>query len=370
MTLINPTISFRSDVPAAAPAARPPVQSESIGQETGLTGDQASQLRDLVRRQQMKPPAGPELRATPAAAPRRSVPSVRAVYREARPIPGRARVIAITSGKGGVGKTNLAVNLAARFAQAGRRTILLDADMGLANADVLCGIDLKYNLAHVIARRKRLTEVIADTPAGFRLVGGASGLARMADLPDAEHRRLVESLAELERSCDTIFIDTGAGISANVLSFTRCADHVLVVTTPEPTAITDAYATIKVMCRDRDPGDQRPISLLVNQVRSASEAQAVHERIAKVVRQFLGVTLGDAGFLPHDPAVGKAVRQRSPFLLSHPKSAASVCVTRLAMRLEAGIADTHSARREGFFGLLTRALGTRQMEAPARLAPA
>jgi flagellar biosynthesis protein FlhG len=270
-------------------------------------------------------------------------------------------VIAITSGKGGVGKTNLSVNLAARFAQSGKATVLIDADMGLANADVLCGLDLRHNLAHVIARRKQLVDVIAEAPGGFRLIGGASGLARMADLPEAEHRRLLESLAEVERACDLLLIDTGAGISQNVLSFTRAADHVLVVTTPEPTAIADAYATIKVICRERSPSDQRPVSLVVNEVRSATEARAVFERVSKVVHEFIGVDLGDAGYLPLDPAVTRAVRKRSPFLLSYPRCAASVCITRLAMRLEAGVATTSlsGSGNGGFFGMLARMMRPR-----------
>jgi flagellar biosynthesis protein FlhG len=153
--------------------------------------DQASQLRTLVGRQ--------------------------------RP---RASVIAVTSGKGGVGKSNIAVNLAIKLASAGKDVVLLDADLGLANADVLCNVDLPFNLSHVIARKKELKDVLVDVPGGFRLIGGASGLARMADLTDVDRQRLVLALGELERQADVILIDTGAGISPNVLSFTRCADHV------------------------------------------------------------------------------------------------------------------------------------------------
>src|SRR4051794_16481809 len=221
----------------------------------------------------------------------------------------RASVIAVTSGKGGVGKSNVSVNLAIQFAAAGKKVVLLDADLGLANADVLCNLDLPANLSHVIARKKELREVMIPAPGGFRLIGGASGLARMADLSDADRQRLVLALGELEQAVDIILIDTGAGISPNVLTFTRAADHVLVVTTPEPTAITDAYAVIKVITRQPaehgapaqtqyDPG--RQISLLVNQVRSAAEARIVYDRIAKVAKQFLNVRIQDAGFVMHD----------------------------------------------------------------------
>src|SRR5882757_210618 len=228
----------------------------------------------------------------------------------------RATVIAITSGKGGVGKSNVAVNLAVKFATAGKEVVLLDADLGLANADVLCNLDLPFNLSHVIARKKDVRDVMYKAPGGFRLIGGASGLARMADLTEFDRQRLVNALGELEQQADIILIDTGAGISPNVLSFTRAADDVLVVTTPEPTAITDAYAVIKVISKD---GLTRRVSLLVNQVRNVTEAKAVHERIAGVAKKFLGVNVLDAGYVFSDPEVPSAVRKRVPFVIGSPR---------------------------------------------------
>lgn len=243
----------------------------------------------------------------------------------------RARVYAITSGKGGVGKSNIAVNLAIKLASEGQKVALLDADLGLANADVLCNVDLKWNLSHLIARKRKLDEVMIQTPGGFWLVGGASGLAKMADLTDFDRQCIIDSLAELEEQFDVLIIDTGAGINANVLCFTRAADHVLIVTTPEPTAITDAYAVAKVMIRD---GQERMMSLLVNQVRSAAEGRAVYERISRVARQFLGIGLYDAGYVFADENVPMAVRRRTPFVLSAPRSLASACVSQLASRLQ------------------------------------
>jgi len=263
----------------------------------------------------------------------------------------RATVIAVTSGKGGVGKSNIAVNLAIKLASVGKRVVLMDADLGLANADVLCNIDLPSNLSHVISRKRELADVMVDGPGGFRLIGGASGLARMADLTDYDRQRLVTALAELEAQNDIILIDTGAGISPNVLSFTRCADQVLVVTTPEPTAITDAYAVIKVISRD---APDRPLSLLINQIRSPGEGQLVYERIAKVAKQFLGVHVLDAGCVPSDPEVPNAVRRRTPFLLASPKCPASLCISQLAMRLERGVAPSMSAAGGGFFNRMSR----------------
>jgi flagellar biosynthesis protein FlhG len=270
--------------------------------------DQATQLRSLMREQQ--------------------------AHGMPRHVRRRASVIAVTSGKGGVGKSNVAVNLAIQFSSVGRDVVLLDADLGLANADVLCNVELPYNLSHVIARKKELSDVLYKAPGGFRLIGGASGLARMADLTDFDRQRLVDALVALEQQTDIILIDTGAGISPNVLAFTRAADHVLVVTTPEPTAITDAYAVIKVISRD---GTDRRISLLVNQTRSIAEAKVVYERIAKVARQFLGVGVLDAGHMPADENVPLAVRKRTPFVMVSPRAAASHSIAQLAMRLEQGV---------------------------------
>ena len=297
--------------------------------------DQATQLRSLM---QTTSTTG----AAPAA-PRR-----------------RAGVIAITSGKGGVGKSNIAVNLAIKLSMAGKETVLLDADLGLANADVLCNMDLRANLSHVIGRHKQLHEVIATGPGGFGLIGGASGLARMADLGDNDRQRLVEALGELEQRADCILIDTGAGISPNVLTFTRAADHVLVVTTPEPTAITDAYAVIKVITRQAaadgqaHDGMSRRISLLVNQCRSAGEARVVHERIAKVAKQFLNVKVFDAGYVLSDEQVSLAVRRRTPFVVGAPKCPASQCIAHLAMRLEQGVVAHQSQGGGGFFDRMSR----------------
>lgn len=260
-----------------------------------------------------------------------------------------ASVVAITSGKGGVGKSNIAVNLAIRLASAGKDVVLFDADLGLANADVLCNLDLPYNLSHVISQRRVLQEVMVKAPGGFRLIGGASGLARMADLTDADRQRLVDSLDQVEQQADFLVIDTGAGISPNVLSFTRAADHVLVVTTPEPTAITDAYAVIKVLSRD---GSDRRVSLLVNQALNEREGRLVYDRIAGVARQFLNVTVLDAGCVPDDEHVVLSVRKRTPFVLAYPKCPASVSVTQLAMRLASGVGTP--ARNSGFFDRMSR----------------
>ena len=261
----------------------------------------------------------------------------------------QATVIAVTSGKGGVGKSNISVNLAIKLAEAGKRVALLDADLGLANADVLCNVDLQWNLSHVISRKRQLQDVMQKAPGGFWLIGGASGLAKMADLTDADRQNVIDALNELESQFDVMLIDTGAGINSNVLAFTRAADQVLIVTTPEPTAITDAYAVAKVMIRD---GRERTMSLLVNQAHSADEGRAVYERISKVARQFLGVGLFDAGYVLADENVPMAVRRRNPFVLSAPKCPASVCIAQLASRLQHG--QVPRAEAGSFFHRMSR----------------
>ena len=287
---------------------------------TAALVDQATTLRTLAARQQAGASAPTSVSVSTLMSTPAPVPAVRR----------RAQVIAVTSGKGGVGKSNISVNLAIKLAESGKRVALLDADFGLANVDVLCNVDLRWNLSHFIGRKRELKDILQKGPGGFFLIGGASGLAKMADLTDADRQHLVNAMAELEQQFDVMIVDTGAGINANVLCFTRAADHVLIVTTPEPTAITDAYAVAKVMSRD---GQDRAMSLLVNQVRSPAEGRAVYERIAKVARQFLGVGLFDAGYVFADENVPTAVRRRSPFVVSAPKCAASASIGQLAVRL-------------------------------------
>ena len=336
---------FRSDGPAPSATLAPRQRRD--------TDDQAERLRQLAAQRRGDSATGVRVVAPAAEAePRRPEPVRREVPTPpaaTEPPAKRATTICVTSGKGGVGKSNVAVNLAVTLAKNGRKVVLLDADLGLANADVLCGLPLPSNLSHVIARRKRLAEVMVKAPGGFWLIGGASGLARMADLSDDDRASITRALGELERQADVIVIDTGAGIGPNVLAFTRCADHVVVVTTPEPTAVTDAYAVVKVLNNDVESAASLPgrrVSLLVNQARGADEARRVYDRVADVARQFLRVRVLDAGFVPSDPAVGAAVRGRVPFAVAAPAAPASAAMGVLAARLGQ---DDAPAAGAGFF---------------------
>lgn len=263
----------------------------------------------------------------------------------------RARVVAVTSGKGGVGKSNVALNCAIAAARHNRRVVLIDADLGLANLDVMAGITAASGLAEVIAGRKRLYEVAAKTPYGVELVAGASGIAYLADLPDEDRLRLLAQMEILEREADLVIIDTGAGVSRNVVKIAAAADEVLVVTTPEPTSITDAYAAVKLISREREHGS---IGIVVNQAASSMEARRVADRIAAVGRQFLRVEVQSAGYVLSDHHVGRAVRMRRPFMAAFPTCPASLCVATIARRFNR-IASADSGA--GFMSRLRRLFG-------------
>ena len=243
-----------------------------------------------------------------------------------------ASVLAVTSGKGGVGKTNIAANLAICLAAAHRRVLLLDADMSLGNLDLVMDLHSPYNISHVVSGRKRMEEIVQAGPKGLRVICGASGLDRLADISDGEQHRLMEDLCRLQSETDTILIDTAAGISRSVVGFCLAADRVLVVTTPEATAMADSYAMIKVLVRKGYGG---PISLVVNMARSDAEGKQTYLRIANVTRKFLQTNLYYAGTLLRDERLCTAVRSRKPVVLAYPKSQISVSLATLAARLDA-----------------------------------
>ncbi len=255
--------------------------------------------------------------------------------------PRRAgRAIVVTSGKGGVGKTNISVNLAVALSQLGRKVTVMDADLGMANADVLCDLTLRSGLEDVVSGKKKLDEIAILAPGGFQLLPGAGGVPAIADLPQVQRNRLIDALARLEARNDYLIVDTGAGIGASVMGFVAAVERVLIVTTPEPTAITDAYAMLKTI-RKRRPSTRA--RLVVNQVDSLSEVIEVHARIDQASRRFLGVGIGFAGSIPKDSQVPLAVRRRSPLLINSPKSAAAKAIRRLAASIDGSpIQETRS----------------------------
>jgi flagellar biosynthesis protein FlhG len=241
----------------------------------------------------------------------------------------RARVVSVASGKGGVGKTNLAVNLGAALVRLGRRVILIDVDIGLANADVLLGVEARFHLGNVLAGEVGVLDALVTCPGGLLLLPGSSATA-FSDLSEGERAFLAQSFRQLEAYADIIIIDTGAGISRNVIDFCRAADEVLVVTTPEPTAITDGYALIKAIAREKGAGR---IRLVVNQASDRMEAGRVSERLRAVSRRFLGIEVDNLGMVLQDERVRQAVRKRRPFLLDAPRCPASACLRAIAERM-------------------------------------
>jgi flagellar biosynthesis protein FlhG len=242
------------------------------------------------------------------------------------------RTVAVTSGKGGVGKSVLVTNLAIACARRGRRVLLVDGDLALANVDLLMGLVPKRNLADVVEGRIGIEEAVVRTPLGVQLLPASSGAEEMADLDDFRRERLLRELSRLESSCDLILVDTPPGIGAQALHLATAAETVLIVTTPEPTAFSDAYATLKVLrrkgCED--------ISLVVNRTASAMEARATARRIQAVARRFLEYRPEYVGHVPEDPTVPASAMRQEPLLSIFPHSPAADAIESLAESLLAG----------------------------------
>jgi flagellar biosynthesis protein FlhG len=231
------------------------------------------------------------------------------------------RIIAVSSGKGGVGKTNIAINLALAYAQLGKRVVVMDADLGLANVNVVLGVIPRYNLYHLIRKQKTLAEIVVDTSYGIQIIAGASGFSKIANLSEEERRTFIGELGALANA-DIIVIDCAAGVSSNVISFVAAADDAIIVTTPEPTAITDAYGIIKIIATEIDSLDLG-LKLVVNRVHSVVEGRRVAERVITIAGQFLNLKVDYLGFVYEDPVVHAAVVRQKPFLVMDPRSKAS-----------------------------------------------
>jgi len=237
------------------------------------------------------------------------------------------RVIAVTGGKGGVGKTSVAVNLATGLAAAGRRVVLLDGDLGLANVDVLLGLSPRYTLAHVLSGERTLDEILVTAKQGFKIVPAASGAADLASMAGAGHLGLVQAFSGLAARLDVLIIDTAAGIAPGVLQFSQAAQHVLVVVTDEPASLTDAYALIKVLSRDH--GVKR-FRVVANMSRGAGQGATLFTKLERVTTRFLDVMLEYAGDIPDDEYMRRAIRLQRPVLDAHPASPSGRAFKKLA----------------------------------------
>ena len=241
------------------------------------------------------------------------------------------RVVAVTSGKGGVGKSNVTVNLAVTLAQNGERVMVMDADMGLANIDVLLGLSPGMNLSHVINGECSLEETIIEGPAGIKIVPASSGTAAMSDLTPAQNAGVIRSFSELTEPVDTLLIDTAAGISDSVVSYIRAAREVIVVVCDEPASITDAYAMVKVM--NRDYGVER-FHVLANQAHSAQQGRELYNKLARVSQKFLDVTLDFLGSVPYDDILKKAVQKQKSVVEAFPRSPSAMAFKQIAKKAQ------------------------------------
>lgn len=257
------------------------------------------------------------------------------------------KVIAVASGKGGVGKTHVSVNLAYQLARKGKRVLLLDADLGLANVDILLGLRAGKNLSHVISGECTLREVLLEGPGGMSVVPAASGVKRMADLGSTDHATIIQAFSSLRDEFDVMIIDTAAGISDSVVSFSRASQHMLVVVNDEPTSLADAYGLIKVL--NRDAGITR-FRVLCNKMDSEHQGRQVFAKLKEVADRFLDVVLEYAGLVPRDEFVQRALQRQRLISEIFPGSDAAQAFMRLADLVDTWPAPTQAAGHLEFFG--------------------
>ena len=264
-----------------------------------------------------------------------------------------ARIITVTSGKGGVGKSNVSINLALQFRRQGKRVIIFDADFGLANIEVMFGVIPQYTLADLMFKGKEIKDIITEGPEGVMFVSGGSGIARLVNLDNEQIKRLVYKISELEKLADVIIVDTGAGISPAVLEFVAASQEVILVTTPEPTSITDSYALLKALSMYNGfDYESTNVMIVANRVNSANESANLYEKLSAVVNRFLKIKISYLGAIPYDQYINKAVMKQKPVTIAYPSAAASksfqAISTRLAKNETAQVRQTKGVAR--FFG--------------------
>lgn len=240
------------------------------------------------------------------------------------------KVIAVSGGKGGVGKTNVSLNTSIALAQMGKRVLVLDADLGLANVDVMLGLRVKKNLSHVMSGECELDDIIIEGPAGIKIIPATSGTQSMVDLTPSEHAGLIRAFSDMQTNFDVLIVDTAAGISDMVLSFARAAQDVLLVVCDEPTSITDCYALMKLLSRDHEVFK---FKVVANMVRSPKEGQQLFGKLAKVSDRFLDVALELVGVIPFDENIRKSVRKQQAIVEAFPDSPASRAFKALASKV-------------------------------------
>ncbi|MDE6761106.1 MAG: MinD/ParA family protein [Lachnospiraceae bacterium] len=245
-----------------------------------------------------------------------------------------SRVIAVTSGKGGVGKTSISVNLALQLQEMGKKVVILDADFGLANVEVMLGIRPRYNLADLIFNNKSIEEIITEGPMGIGFISGGSGVQDLVNLDKESLKKLIAKLVKLDSLYDIVIIDTGAGISDSVVEFVLSSPEVLLVVTPEPTSITDAYSLLKAVNRKKEfDRGQKSIKVITNRVESTREGQEIYDKIRIVVSKFLNIQLEYIGYIPQDKKIAAAVIEQKPVFISAPNSEPAVRIRSICNNL-------------------------------------
>ncbi len=245
-------------------------------------------------------------------------------------IMNKTRVLAVTSGKGGVGKTNFSINLGISLSNLGYKVVVFDADLGLANIDVILGIIPKYTIADILNGDKNILDIMTEGPNGIKLIAGGSGIKELVNIDKQQLEKLMNQLQKLENYADFIIIDTGAGLSETVLNFVNSSNEVILITTPEPTSLTDVYAMIKTL---KVRGGQRRLSVVINKVENSSEADEVFERLSKVSFKFLNTKIEKLGYLNNSKLVMQSVKNQDPLVLLYPNSSIAKKINGIALKI-------------------------------------
>lgn len=263
-----------------------------------------------------------------------------------------ARVIAVTSGKGGVGKSSVSVNLAIQFKRMGKNVVILDADFGLANVEVMFGVIPKYNLSDLLYNGRELKEIICEGPEGIQFISGGSGIANLANFDKEQVKRLINKLSELEQMADIVIVDTGAGINPSVMEFLLSSPETILVTTPEPTSVTDSYALLKALSMAEGfHGDNTKVKMIANKVSSNNEGKNLYEKLSMVVSKFLNIDIDFLGVIPHDSYITKAIMKQKPVSIMYPNAASAKHFEMIAEQLMGSEQNVPESRKgiRGYF---------------------
>ena len=263
-----------------------------------------------------------------------------------------ARVIAVTSGKGGVGKSSVSVNLAIQFRRMGKNVIILDADFGLANVEVMFGVIPKYNLSDLLYNGKELKEIICEGPEGIKFISGGSGIANLANFDKEQVKRLITKLSELEQIADIVIIDTGAGINPSVMEFLISSPETILVTTPEPTSVTDSYALLKALSMTEGFNEKNTkIKMIANRVLDEKDGKNLYEKLNMVVMKFLNIKIDFLGTIPQDNYITKAIMKQKPVSIMYPNAVSSKHLEAIAQQLEGSEQNVPEQRKgiKGYF---------------------